>query len=195
MSASAAASTWSDFRVLVVPGLHNSGEGHWQTRWQSLFPHFERVEQDDWEHPDLLRWSARLDEVRARDRRPTLFVAHSFGCLTTVHSITHDASGVAGLLLVAPADPAKFGVSALLPTEALACPSIVLASSDDPWMRLADAALWARRWGSEFIGAGALGHINAASGLEDWENGQRHLAQLARMAQTHIGPQQRAMVD
>ena len=51
----------AEFRVLIAPGLHNSGPDHWQSRWQRLFPAFERVQQDDWDVPDLARWSARLD--------------------------------------------------------------------------------------------------------------------------------------
>ena len=51
--------SFSDYRVLIVPGLHNSGPEHWQSRWQRLYPQFERVEQDDWNLPDLAAWSAR----------------------------------------------------------------------------------------------------------------------------------------
>jgi hypothetical protein len=43
----------SDFRILVAPGLHGSGEGHWQTRWETLYPWFERIEQWHWDQPDL----------------------------------------------------------------------------------------------------------------------------------------------
>ena len=96
--------SFSDYRVLIVPGLHNSGPGHWQSRWQRLYPQFERVEQDNWEQPDLAAWSARLDRARREDSRPTLSVAHSFGCLTTAHSLARDPHGVAGVLLVGPAD-------------------------------------------------------------------------------------------
>ncbi|HEV7817008.1 MAG TPA: alpha/beta hydrolase [Janthinobacterium sp.] len=170
------------FRVLLVPGLNNSGPGHWQSRWQALHPAFERVEQDDWDQPDLREWAARLDQVRARERRSTLLVAHSFGCLTSVASIAGDPRGIAGVLLVAPADPDKFGVAAALPHHELPCPSIVISSSDDPWMNIGSAALWARRWGSEFIAAGALGHINGESGLGDWPFGQARLRALAELA-------------
>ncbi|HWW71888.1 MAG TPA: alpha/beta hydrolase [Duganella sp.] len=93
-----------DFRVLIAPGLHNSGPDHWQSRWQHLFPAFERVEQDDWEAPDLERWSARVDQTRRAghgDPRPVLIVAHSFGSLATAHSVARDPYGVAGVLLVA----------------------------------------------------------------------------------------------
>jgi predicted alpha/beta hydrolase family esterase len=170
----------ADYRVLVVPGLNNSGPGHWQSRWQTAYPAFARVEQDDWDAPELSLWAARLDRVRVQERRPTLLVAHSFGCLTSVLSTARDAADIAGLLLVAPADPDKFGVAGALPHIALPCPSIVIASNNDPWISAAAAALWARRWGSEFSEVGPLGHINSESGLGDWAFG---LAQLRALAE------------
>jgi predicted alpha/beta hydrolase family esterase len=172
----------SRFRVVVVPGLNNSGPQHWQSLWQQQFAQFERVEQDHWDQPDLAAWSARLDQLRARDDRPTLFVAHSFGCLTTVASIARHPFQAAGALLVAPADPVKFGVQDVLPHDQLPCPSIVIASSNDPWMDVDHAGLWARRWNSEFISAGALGHINAESGLGNWAFGLARLQALAEQA-------------
>ncbi len=176
------AGSLSRYRVLVAPGLHDSGPDHWQSRWQRLYPTFERVQQHDWSDPVLPVWSARVDEVRQRDLRPTLIVAHSFGCLATVHSVTRDPAGVAGLLLVAPADPDKFGVAALLPKTALPIPSIMIASTNDPWMPQERARQWAARWGSTFIDAGALGHINAESGLKDWLFGQQQLQILVETA-------------
>ncbi|MEV4779755.1 RBBP9/YdeN family alpha/beta hydrolase [Burkholderia sp. LMU1-1-1.1] len=166
----------ADFRVLIAPGLHNSGPDHWQSRWQRLFPAFERVEQEDWEAPDLARWSARVDRLRHTrtkldDPRPILIVAHSFGSLATVHSVARDPSGVAGVLLVAPADPDKFDVADQLPKLALPVPSIMIGSTNDPWMAAPRAALWAERWRSQFIDGGRLGHINAESGLGDWPEG------------------------
>jgi uncharacterized protein len=172
-----------DFRVLVVPGLHNSGPQHWQSRWQRLHPDFERVEQADWERPQLAAWSERLDRIRARDARPTLLVAHSFGCLTAVHSLARDPANAVGALLVAPADPDKFGVAAVLPHQRLPCPSIVIGSDNDPWMNIEHAACWAGRWGSRFIDAGPLGHINAESQLGDWPFGQRQLQALVELAE------------
>ena len=171
------------FRVLIAPGLHNSGPEHWQSRWQRRFPAFERIEQDDWEVPDLARWSARVDEVRQRDRRPTLVVAHSFGSLATVHSLARDPGGIAGVLMVAPADPDKFDVASLLPQHPLPAPSIMVGSTNDPWMAAPRAQLWAQRWGSRFIDGGALGHINAESGLGDWQEGLEILYFLAEKAQ------------
>ncbi len=59
-------------------------------------------------------------------------------------------------------------------------PSILVGSTNDPWMRLEDARYWAKVWGSEFVNAGALGHINADSGLGCWRNGLTLLQQLAQ---------------
>lgn len=171
-----------DVQVIIVPGLHDSGPGHWQSRWQRAHPEFYRVRQDDWSDPALPAWSARLDEVRRRDPRPALFVAHSFGCLAAVHSIARDAGKVAGALLVAPADPDKFGVARLLPALPLACPSLMISSSNDPWMPAGQAALWAARWRSVLVEAGPLGHINAESGLGDWAFGIQQLQSLAGWA-------------
>jgi len=174
------------FRVLIAPGLDDSGPEHWQSRWQRLYPSFERVRQDDWNHPDLPAWSAKVDAARSHDakgsKRPTLIVAHSFGCLAAVRSVARDPSSIAGLLLVAPADPEKFGVVDLLPATPLPCPSIMIASTNDPWMPLARAQAWAARWRSQFIDAGALGHINAESDLRDWLAGQQQLQILSERA-------------
>jgi predicted alpha/beta hydrolase family esterase len=179
---------FDQFRILIAPGLHNSGPDHWQSRWQHLFPAFERVQQDDWAAPDLPRWSARVDELRRRgsDRRPLLIVGHSFGSLATVHSLARDAEGVAGVLLVAPADPDKFDVAALLPQQALPVPSIMVGSTNDPWMAAPRAEQWAQRWHSRFINGGPLGHINAASGLGDWPEGLETLYFLAEQAQNSV---------
>lgn len=171
-----------DFHIILVPGLHDSGPGHWQTRWEQRDPALKRVRQADWDDPQLPVWAARLDQLRRADPRPALFIAHSYGCLTTVHSLARDGGNVAGALLVAPADPDKFGVAERLPALALPCPSILVSSSNDPWMDAGKAALWGRRWGSEVINAGPLGHINAESGLGDWPAGQGFLQRLLEKA-------------
>lgn len=68
-------------------------------------------------------------------------------------------------LLVAPADPAKFGVAGQLPQARLAIPSVVLASETDPWMTFDAVSRWARVWGSQLISLGDAGHINTEAGF------------------------------
>ncbi|HEY4541337.1 MAG TPA: alpha/beta hydrolase, partial [Noviherbaspirillum sp.] len=159
----------SAFRVLIVPGLHGSNEAHWQSRWERLHPSFERVVQADWDIPDLAAWAQRVRVALEADSRPTLIVAHSFGCLASIHASGN--GNLVGALLVAPADPVKFGVASLLEQRRLECPAIVVGSIDDPWMEQQRASHWALRWGCDFINAGALGHINAESWLGDWPFG------------------------
>ena len=174
-----------DFHVIIVPGLHNSGPGHWQTLWQQAHPDFVRVQQNDWDYPRLDDWVHRLDMLRAKDPRPALLVAHSFGCLTAACSAARNPDGVAGLLLVAPAHPDRFGVAAALPTGRLPAPSMLVSSANDPWMPAVTAAQYAARWGSVLVEGGQLGHINADSSLGDWPDGQRLLRVLARTALEH----------
>jgi predicted alpha/beta hydrolase family esterase len=178
-------------KTYVLPGYANSGPGHWQTRWETLDPSFVRVAMPDWEHPVREAWCETLDAaVAAEPHGPLCFAAHSLGCLTFAHWALHRARSVqfdkiAGALLVAPPDPNGPG----FPRDALGYedvalgrlpfPSIVVASSDDPYGTLAFAERCARAWGSRLVDIGPRGHINAESGLGDWEEGRRLLASLA----------------
>lgn len=157
--------------TLIVPGLNGSGAAHWQTWFETLLPDACRVEQDDWAHADLALWSQRvLDRIDAATGRIVL-VAHSFGCLASVAAAAQRQDRIAAALLVAPADPRKFGVSALLPQQHLGFPSIVVASSNDPWVALGTARYWAGRWASRLVNVGARGHINTDAGFGPWPEG------------------------
>jgi len=58
-------------------------------------------------------------------------------------------------------------------------PSIVVASTNDPYGSLEFAKSSATAWGSRFISIGAAGHINSQSGLGEWSEGFAILKQLA----------------
>jgi uncharacterized protein len=51
-----------------------------------------------------------------------------------------------------------------LPQRPLPHPATLVASSNDPWMQLSEAARWATRWGCPLINLGPAGHVNAESG-------------------------------
>lgn len=157
--------------TLIVPGLNGSGAAHWQTWFETLLPDACRVEQDDWAHADLAVWSQRvlerIDEATGR----IVLVAHSFGCLASVAAAVKRQDRIAAALLVAPADPRKFGASASLPQRHLGFPSIVVASTNDPWVALGTARYWAGRWASRFVNVGARGHINTDAGFGPWPEG------------------------
>jgi len=153
-------------RLVIVPGLRGSGAGHWQTWLQGQIADAVRVEQDDWGAPDLERWSDRIaDTLGSLGPGPHVIVAHSFGCLASVHlAARRPMPDIAQVLLVAPAEPDRFGVAQVLPQSRLAVPSCMVASDNDPWMSAARAHAWALRWGSSWINLGNAGHINVDSG-------------------------------
>lgn len=152
--------------LLIVPGLHDSGPAHWQTWLEKGTAHALRVRQHRWDEPDLDRWSARIDATLAHAAPATwVAVAHSFGVLALVHHLAQRPdSPVAAALLVAPADPARFCVAEAMPSRELPCRATLVASQNDPWLSMAEARRWARRWGCPLVDLGAAGHINAESG-------------------------------
>lgn len=182
-------------RLLVLPGLGGSGPEHWQTRWEASEPGCARVEQREWDRPDLAEWLRVVDGVLADGEGPVVLIAHSLACALVAHGARRPAwSGVVGALLVAPADvdsetrmpPETRGFSPL-PTAPLPFAATVVSSQDDPFVAFERARELARCWGAEFVDAGVIGHINAASGLGEWTEGRRLLrALVARAARREV---------
>jgi predicted alpha/beta hydrolase family esterase len=184
-------------RLLVLPGLGGSGPEHWQTRWEACEPACARVHQRAWDRPELGDWLCAVDEALAAAEGSVVLVAHSLACALVAHGARRAAwARVVAALLVAPADvdsptrtpPETRGFSPL-PLEPLPFAATVVASRNDPFVAQDRARALARRWGAEFVDAGAIGHINAASGLGDWAEGRRLLAALvARAAPREVEP-------
>jgi len=165
--------------VLVVPGLRGSGPSHWQSLWLAKHPQYRRVLQRDWLAPRLDDWVAALDAAIAATQARAIVVAHGFGCVATLARLARRRDGVAGALLVAPRDPAEFG----LVCEAVPVPTTLVASRNDPSIAFADAKRLARRLGCRFVDAGLAGHIDAAAGYGAWPAGEQLLARLMARAQ------------
>ena len=74
-----------DVTVVLVPGLRDSGPGHWQSVWEVQLPRVRRVVQQDWFTPRRQEWVDCL--ARLIDATPGRIVvaAHSLGCMTTAH--------------------------------------------------------------------------------------------------------------
>ena len=167
-------------RVLTIPGLRNSGVGNWQTLWERAHPEYRRVTQRDWNNPDIAEWSATIAGKLHADATPAILVAHSFGCIAAVHAATPVHGRIAAALLVAPANPARFGIEQELTETALPFPSVLVASTSDPWLTFDAATRLAARWGSHLVNLGDAGHINAESGHGAWPEGGRLLYELQR---------------
>lgn len=170
--------------ILILPGVGNSGPDHWQTRWQQSNPAYQRVEQEDWDHPVCWEWMQNLEAAVAATGPDTVLVAHSLGCLLAVHWAAQSKLRAAAALLVALPDPdgpffpREIQGFSPVPMRALPFPSIIVASSNDPYGSRAHAYARARIWGSNVVEIGAAGHINADSGLGDWPAGQAILKSL-----------------
>lgn len=165
-------------RILIVPGLGGSGPAHWQSWLHAELPGSLRVEQQDSNSTDLPVWTDTLCAAIDTAAEPVWLVAHSFGCLATLCALTRRPSRVAGALLVAPADPEKFGLAHLLPEMIPALPVKAVVSSNDPWMPLAKAELLLNQLGIDTLNLGEAGHINAESGFGPWPQGLALLHQL-----------------
>lgn len=176
-------STWPP-RVVTVPGLHGSEGAHWQTWLERQFARSLRVEQADWDAPDLAKWTQSLRELLARERGPFVLAAHSFGCLVAAHALQHasHAVDVAGVLFVAPASPAKFSFAGTFDARRIGVPSILIGSDTDPWMPLAESRELAQRFGSAFVNLGDAGHINTAAGYGPWPRAKYFIDTLVHCA-------------
>jgi predicted alpha/beta hydrolase family esterase len=165
---------------LLVPGLRDSGPVHWQTHWERTLPGMHRLRQDDWYTPDLERWASAVARAIDALRVAPVVVAHSFGCLAAVHAATWFRRPIAGLLLVAPADPERFNLTQRLARAPLPFPVTLVASSNDPWLRLTRAGQLAMQWRARFVAYAGAGHINAESGFGPWPEGHALLRSLER---------------
>ena len=149
--------------VVIVPGLRDHVADHWQslladTLWKvAIVPPLER---------DGLSLAARvaaLDAVLADIDGPVVLVAHSAGVMITVHWAQQSDRPVLGALLATPPDfetPLPQGYPTAeeltangwtpIPRRRLPFPSIVAASSTDPWPRLAASPAWPRCGGADW---------------------------------------------
>jgi predicted alpha/beta hydrolase family esterase len=173
--------------VLILPGWENSGPQHWQTLWEKRHG-YARVDQHEWTRPLRGDWLARLEEMVLSCDEPAVLVAHSLGCILTAawSARSLNTHRVKAALLVAPGDVEQHDVRDRLPSwapidlSALAFPSVLLASRDDPFCEFERARLFAHAWGAQFMDYGECGHINAESGLASWPEGHVLLLDLMK---------------
>ncbi len=175
---------------LILPGLNGSGPNHWQTLWEQKYPDFKRLEAKDWSRPICREWVQRLENEMAKSGRETVLVAHSLACLQVVHWASDTKRSVRAAFLVAPPNPNRpdfpsdkaVGFTPL-PEIQLPFPSMVIASTNDPYATIEYSESCALQWGSIFVNIGNAGHINAASKLGDWAAGFALLQRLLTKGQ------------
>ncbi|MBB4571246.1 RBBP9/YdeN family alpha/beta hydrolase [Rhizobium leucaenae] len=164
--------------IIVLPGLGGSGEGHWQTLWERQTPEMRRFLPASWDRPELADWLAALDREISDSKTPPVLVVHSLACQLVAHWAASAPARILGAFLVSAPDPTgdvyltDAPSFANPPRQRLPFPSLLIASTNDPFGSFAYATESAAVWGSELINAGALGHINAHSEIGDWPKGR-----------------------
>lgn len=174
--------------VLTVPGVTNSSENHWQSRWEREFPErFRRIEQSEWDAPNVDDWVLKIeDEVQMHGPENVVIAAHSLGCTAIAHWARKFGTAIKGALLVAPSDcetekyRSTFSSTGFdpIPLVRLPFPSIVAAGTNDEWADIGRAKLFAEAWGSDLVNVGDKGHINPGSGYGEWNEGLELLTRL-----------------
>ena len=170
--------------ILIVPGLRDHVEDHWQTHLERKLSSVRKVVSVPPLETDKLSCAARVAAVQQAIEAiegPLIVVAHSAGVIMTVHWAQKHTRKLEGVLLAAPPDfesplPAGYPTPDALqangwlpvPRHALPFRSIVAASTNDPLATLDRVTQMASDWGSELVNVGAVGHINPASGFGEW---------------------------
>ena len=177
-------------KVLILPGLFNSGPEHWQSLWCAQHPEYNRLEQQDWETPRRADWVQTLANSILKIGGPVVLAGHSSACATVAHYAAQYGDGdgyVTAAFLVGPSDteaqsypvgPTGF---APMPLQKLPFRSVVVASTNDQYATLERARLFASLWGSSLITLENAGHINAASGYGPWPEGLKWLEDLRKI--------------
>lgn len=182
--------------VLVVPGLRDHVDAHWQTRLAAnleargrkvrTVPPMGRADLDC-----ATRVAAIEHAAQAIDG-PVILVAHSGGCVMVAHWARRTRRAVDGALMATPPDfeaamPGGYPTLAELraggwlpvPRQRLPFPSIVAASRDDPLGAFDRVTRLARDWGSRLVDLGEVGHLNPASGFGPWPAAELFIDELA----------------
>ena len=170
-----------DVVVLVVPGLRDESPTHWQALLAAELPNVQSLPAHGRRNIDLEARVAAIEAAVMAAPGPVVIVAHSGGCIATVHWARHTRLQVRGLLLATPPDlesalppefpaPTAFAAAGWMPVpnEPIQFPCIVAASRDDPLGEFETVSQMACAWGAELADLGQVGHLNPASGYGPW---------------------------
>lgn len=164
--------------IIHLPGIGNSGKLHWHSLWEEANSSIRRFAPASWDEPDLLDWIDALEQAVGTAPTPPILVAHSLACLLVAHWQDVSDLPIIGAFLVAVPDPASPAFPpqaagfANVPERKFRFPSLIVASTNDPYGSLPYVEARAQQWGSELKIIGAAGHINGQSELGDWPDGR-----------------------
>lgn len=181
--------------VLIIPGLRDHVDEHWQTRLAARLPRVRTVPPMGRDNLELAPRVEAIDRELMAIGGPVVIVAHSGGVVALLHWASTPGRSrklVRGALLATPPDfetPMPEGypkIEALaaagwlpMPVEPLPFPSIVAASRNDPLATFERVSALARCWGSLLVDLGEVGHLNPASGFGEWPRADEFIRELS----------------
>ena len=180
-----------DATVLIVPGLRDHVDDHWQTLLAARLTKVQTVRPPETDKLGCQARVAALDRALRAIDGPVILVAHSAGVMMVAHWAAQCRRPIKGALLATPADvespfpPGYPTTQALgdhgwlpIPRKPLPFPSLLAASTNDPLCAFARARSMAHDWGSALEDLGPVGHLNPAAGYGAWPMA---LALIARL--------------
>lgn len=185
----------NDVTVLLVPGLRDHVDEHWQTLLANRLVHVHSVPPMGRENLDCAQRVAAIERAAGAIAGPIVLIAHSGGCIMVAHwaRTTAHAARIRGCLLATPPDfeqpmPPGYPTIEMLraggwlpvPCERLPFRSLVALSQNDPLGACDRVLELADDWGSETLDLGQVGHLNPASGYGDWPLADTLIQQLSR---------------
>lgn len=180
---------------LIIPGLRDHVAEHWQTLLAARLPQAVSLAPMGRGDLDCAARVAAIESAVSAIAGPIVLVAHSGGCIMVAHWArrTHHAARIHAALLATPPDferplPAGYPTPEALqaggwlpvPRAALPFPTLVVTSRNDPLGDPARVAALAGDWGAACLDAGAVGHLNPASGFGPWPLAEELVAALSR---------------
>ena len=163
---------------LFIPGYGNSDENHWQTYFEKQLTNAFRIDQKSWDQPLCEDWINEINNtVQQFDLETVILISHSLGGLAITHWASRFNTKVKGAFIVAPPDLENPYLDLSLesftpiPKLKLPFPSIVIGSTNDPWVTPERIQTFSENWGSKLIMIGEAGHINTTSGYGNWDTG------------------------
>jgi len=177
--------------VVFVPGLREHVADHWQTLLQARLENAVCVPRLGKGVISCPAWVEAIDQTIASVTGPVVLVGHSAGVIMIAHWARSLRRRVHGALLATPPDldrdlPAGYPTRAMLdqngwmpvPMEPLPFESILVASTNDPLCTFERATEFSLRWDAQLVSAGAVGHLNPASGFGEWAEAEFLLRRL-----------------
>lgn len=166
--------------AIILPGIGNSDEAHWQSYWEKNDHGMRRFSPASWHKPVLSDWMETLENEVSLCRTRPFLIAHSLACLLVAHWAFQTQHAIRGAFLVAVPNPANpvFPKSASsfagFPQKKLPFPTLIVASTDDPYANANFSRTVADAWQAGCILLDEHGHISSSSQLGEWHEGNRY---------------------